>query len=218
MKDLTGEKFNYLTVLGFSHKCKKSSMVDYFWTCRCECGKILVVSRRSLTRGRKSCGCMSNVSHVGSSYHKGVATHGMSSSRFYKIYHKMLERCYKETKNTYSRFGIVVCDRWKESFINFKDDMYASYLEHVSVYGESNTSLDRIDVGGNYELSNCKWSTLKEQANNKSNNVVIEFNGKKMTLSQWADYLGWNYATLANRYKRNWEVSRMLTEKPRYQK
>lgn len=214
MEDLTGRKFNYLSVLGFSYK--KDG--NYYWSCRCVCGHVIDVSRRSLIRGRKSCGCMNNTAHIGGNYHGGVPTHGMSRSRFYKIYHKMMERCYGTIVNSYSVHGIEVCARWVQSFSNFKEDMYESYNHHVSIYGASNTTLDRIDVEGNYEPSNCRWATIKEQANNKSNNVIIEFDGKKMTLAEWADFLGWNYSTLANRHRRNWDVERMLTEKPRYQK
>lgn len=218
IEDLTGRVFNYLTVLGFDHREHNNVGYSYIWKCQCVCGKIVYVSRNSLFRGRKSCGCKNKVSHSGSSYHGGVTTHGMSKTRFYRIYQKMLERCYKEHNNKYVDNNIVVCDEWLKSFDDFKNDMYESYLNHVAIYGEKDTSIDRIDVDGNYCKENCRWATIKEQANNKSNNIVIEFAGQKLTLSQWADKLGWSYCTLSNRYKRGWDTERMLTEPPRYQK
>ena len=130
----------------------------------------------------------------------------------------MVERCYYGQNNSYINNGIEVCDSWKENFINFKNDMYESYLSHVQEYGEKDTSIDRIDVTGNYCKENCRWATIKEQANNKRNNIIIEYNNISKTLSEWADYLGWNYCTLAKRYKRGWSVERMLTEEPKYQK
>lgn len=218
MKDLSGMKFNYLTVLGFDHRESQGVGFKYLWKCKCICGKELLVSRSSLFRGTKSCGCMTKIAHIGSSYHGGVRTHGMSNTRFYKLYLKMFERCYKVKGNKYHSNNITVCARWKESFENFRDDMYESYLNHVAKFGEKNTTLDRIDFKGNYCKDNCRWATIKEQANNKENNIIISYNGVSLTLSQWADKLGWSYSTLANRHKRKWSVERMLTEKPRYQK
>lgn len=218
MKDLSDMKFNYLTVLRFDHRESLEVGFKYLWKCRCIYGKELSVSRNSLFRGIKSCGCMTKVAHTGSSYHGGIKTHGMSNIRFYRLYCKMIERCYKVKNNKYYSSNITVCNYWKTSFENFKEDMYESYLNHVAEFGEKNTTLDRIDFKGNYCKDNCRWATIKEQANNKENNVIITYNDVSLTLSQWADKLGWSYSTLANRYKRNWDVERLLTEKPRYQK
>lgn len=220
--DISGKIFNYIKVIRFHHKeYKSANNVEYYWECEClGCGKHIIVSRRALQRGRKSCGCMSRVSHNGSNYHLGVKSHGMSKTRFYKIYRKMIERCYKTSGNTYECRNIQVCDEWLGShgFEHFKKDMYNSYILHTEKFGEENTSIDRVNNDGDYSKTNCKWSTLKERANNKSNNIVIEFNGVNKTLAEWAEYLGWNYYTLMNRYRRGWSVERILTEEPRFQK
>lgn len=221
LEDISGKMYNYLKVIEFDHKETHGLNVEYYWKCKCTgCGNIILVSRKALTRGRKSCGCKSNIAHVGSSYHGGVKTHGMSKTRFYKIYRKMNERCNLEKDTSYDLHNISICDSWlgEDGFTNFKEDMYESYLVHVEKYGEKDTSIDRIDVLGNYEPDNCKWSTIKEQANNKTNNVCFTFNGMTKTMSEWADYLGWSYCTLANRHKRGWGLERMLTEPPKYQK
>lgn len=208
MEDLTNREFNYLTVICFSHKQKQGLCTQYYWKCRCVCGKEILVTRNSLMRGRKSCGCMSNISHTGSSYHGGVSTHGDSRTRLYKIFHKMKERCYYDKNSKYYQDGIIVCDEWKNSYETFKE--WA--LSHG--YNDRLT-LDRIDNMKNYCPENCRWATKKEQQNNKRNNIRLTFKGEELTLSQWADRLGWSYSSLANRYKRGWSVERMLTEIPK---
>lgn len=89
----------------------------------------------------------------------------------------------------YGGRGITVCDRWND-FLNFKEDMYESYLEHVEKYGEHDTSIDRIDVNGNYCPENCKWSTKKDQANNRRSNHKINICNKTYTLAELEELTG----------------------------
>lgn len=140
------------------------------WVCECHCGKTFITYGNYLKRGNtKSCGCYkeNNPSNF---------RHGMSKTRFWNIWRSMKQRClypkYKDFKY-YGGKGINICESWKR-FDNFKEDMYESYTQHVADYGEKDTTIDRIDSNGNYCKENCKWSTLKEQANNKSNNVIKE--------------------------------------------
>lgn len=116
---------------------------------------------------------------------KSIDWHGMSKTRINNIYHSMKERCYCETHNTYKRYGgrgIKVCDEWlgKYGFRNFYNwAMLNGYSETLTI--------DRIDVNGNYEPSNCRWITNKEQCNNKRNNRYIEIDGETLTFRQWCD-------------------------------
>lgn len=162
MCDIIGKKFNRLLVLEFSHN-KKSYK---FYKCICDCGNIKIVYKSHLTSGHtKSCGCFNREKSKYLNY-----SHGMCKTRFYEIWCNIKQRCYIETSqyfNCYGGRGIIMCESWKKSFINFRDDMYESYLKHVEEHGESNTTIDRIDVNGNYELSNCKWDTWINQANNR---------------------------------------------------
>lgn len=162
--DLTNKKFNRLTVIKFHSSIK--GIVRY--ECLCDCGNITVVKSNNLKNGHtKSCGCY-NISMIV----KRNTSHNFSKTRFYKIWGCMISRCSNKKGNRYHCYGgkgISVCDRWLK-FENFKDDMYDLYLKHVDIFGEKDTSIDRIDVNGNYEPSNCKWSTNKEQSSNTSKN------------------------------------------------
>lgn len=111
---------------------------------------------------------------------------------FYTKWRNINSRCYDERNNRYELYGargIRVCDRWRESFLNFFYDMWNSFNEAVKEYGIDNVSIDRIDVNGNYEPGNVRWATDEEQANNKRNNVIFKVyddNTKKCI----GDYIG----------------------------
>ena len=117
----------------------------------------------------------------------------------------MKERCLHEKSGHYKWYGargIKVCNRWLHSFKNFLADM-----------GEKpqGLSLDRINNNGNYEPSNCKWSTWGDQANNKRNNIWITFDGKTLSKAQWAREINIDIGTLANRIYHGWSISDALT-------
>lgn len=161
MKNIIGKKFNYLTVVSFSHKDKFRHV---FWNVKCDCGKLKKVMGGKLKANlTKSCGC----------YHKKIAkevntTHGMGYSRFYKIWEAMKWRC--SSKNSqhknYFDIGIRVCKRWN-IFENFKSDMLDSYNKHCKEFSEKDTSIDRINPFKSYNLLNCRWATRKIQNSNQ---------------------------------------------------
>lgn len=106
----------------------------------------------------------------------------------------MKQRCYTEKRKNFKNYGgrgIYVCDRWKNSFENFLLDM-----------GERppRTSLDRIDVNGNYEPSNCRWSDSETQYNNTRRNVYVNYEGNKVTLAQLSRITGVKYSKLRSIY------------------
>lgn len=127
-------------------------------------------------------------------------------SRLYSIYAGMKERCSNPQHCAYSSYGgrgISYCEDW-QSFQNFK------------AWAESNgytddLTLDRIDVNGNYEPSNCRWSTFKEQQNNRTNNHFIEYNGELKTLQQWGEIFNIKWTTLYKRLQSGWDVEKALT-------
>jgi len=157
VESLIGKRFGRWEVIS---KEGFNSCGQTMWLCQCECGTERIVNGSSLRTGRSnSCGCVS----------EGNKRHGMSGTRFYEIWSSMINRCKNKGQTAYKHYGgrgIKVCDRWKK-FENFYEDMYDSYVRHVESYGEQNTTLDRIEVDGNYTPENTKWSTWSEQNLNK---------------------------------------------------
>lgn len=101
--------------------------------------------------------------------------HNMIGSRFHNIWRSMKQRCLSHSCREYKYYGgrgIKICDRWL-TFNNFYADMYKSYVKHIEEFGEGDTSIDRVDVNGNYEPSNCHWATRKEQSVNKRTTILI---------------------------------------------
>ena len=135
--------------------------------CKCDCGnETTTLLNFLMTKTTKSCGCLKreNVARI-PRYKK----HGMSGTQFYNIYKGMRGRCEKEYTRGYELYGGRGIKCLWNSFEEFKRDMYASYIKHVTQYGEAQTSLDRKDGDGNYCVSNCRWATWKEQSANKRN-------------------------------------------------
>lgn len=184
-KDITGQKFHRLTAL-----YPVEGVRPMKWHCVCECGAEVDVDAGSLRRGdTKSCGCYRRELH---------RTHGMSRSKLHGVWSGILQRCYydKHIDNKwYSQKGLEVCEEWRCDFKVFYEwAMMTGYREGLT--------LDRIDNDLGYSPDNCRWRTPQEQANNRSTNIRIEYNGKTQTLKQWASELGINYSKLYGRIKR----------------
>lgn len=121
--------------------------------------------------------------------------------KFYDVWHHLKDRCLVKTNKKYKVYGgRGIKIEWND-FSDFYNEMFSSYLVHLEKYGLKNTTLDRIDVNGNYSKSNCRWATNKVQANNKTNTVWIENNDKKQTLAQLAEQFNISYKSLWNRIK-----------------
>lgn len=194
--DLTSIRVGRLTIL---HRGKNISKQPS-WVCLCDCGNELQVVASSLKSARtRSCGCLrAEISK------KTMTTHGMTNSSEYSIWSAMKKRCFDVNNQDYKNYGgrgITVCDRWVNSFANFYADLGAK---------PDGYSLDRIDVNGNYEPSNCKWSSLEEQANNKTNSVKYTLNGETLTITQWSKKSGLKVASLRKRLTQGMELSRAL--------
>lgn len=204
IRDLTGNRYGRLVVLSFAGRRGGKTM----WKCECDCGTIKDVSSSSLLSGyTRSCGCLHR--DVYSTWTPPNKTHGMKDSAEFNIWSMMKNRCTNPNCNRHQFYkdkGIKVCDRWlgPYGFIHFIEDM--------GMRPGPRYSIDRIDNDGDYCPENCRWATKKEQSNNQSRNLILEYNGKKNTLALWCDELGLNYKRTWKRLKDGWSVKRAFEE------
>ncbi len=184
-QDLTGSTFDDLTVV---RKSRVSERREQMWFCLCKCGNSREVTSRHLTKGKvRNCGCNRKVSS------KKFVTEELKST--YDTWCNMKQRCYYTLNHNYSYYGgrgITVCPRWLESFLYFLQDMGKK---------PPGASIDRINCDGNYCLENCRWATKDEQAKNKRNIVWVDFNDRKVSLTDYAKLTGIGYGAARHRYK-----------------
>ena len=131
---------------------------------------------------------------------------GRKGTRLYSIYENMLTRCENPKSTGFSRYGgrgISVCEEWHD-FKKFHD--WA-----INNGYSDNLTIDRIDNNGNYEPSNCRWVTLKEQANNKNCCHIVKMFGCEKTLMEWCETYNINYKTVRDRLKRGWSYEKAIT-------
>ena len=198
-KDLTGKKFERLIVLELVEVKKGHS----YWLCKCDCGKKKIICGNHLCRGNiKSCGCLRK--ELASK--KAKEKQFIPNKRIYGIWKNMKGRCYNQKSISYYNYGkrgIKVCDEWKNDFMSFYNwAMKNGYQEGLTI--------DRINVNGNYEPSNCRWVTWKEQCNNRKNNVIIEYNGEKNNIAYFIKKYNLGEFAIYKRIKNGWDVKRAI--------
>lgn len=200
--DLTGKSFGKLIVEFRVEKRSSSGCIQY--SCLCECGNRTITESNRLRKGRVlSCGCLQLESAI---------KHGMWNKPVYKTWVSLIQRCLNPNSTSYPKYGgrgIKVCDRWKESFQNFYDDMG----DRPSI----NHSIDRKDVNGNYEFSNCRWATSKEQGRNRTNNNFLEYKGEIKCMTEWCEIYNIPISTFNNRLIKGMSVKDAI-ETPRRKK
>jgi hypothetical protein len=207
VEDYIGKKIHHLTILEDLGTRGPNFARRVLVQCDCEKQTIKEINFGCLfgKQQTKSCGCVKMKNILNSNL-----SHGMSYTKEHKCWAHMKARCYDINDNRYYRYGgrgITVCDRWKNSFESFIEDMGMSPSPKHSV--------DRIDIDKNYERSNCRWATAKEQANNASSNRMITYEGKTQTLAQWSDETGIKRTTISMRIDSyGWTIEEALSVSP----
>lgn len=218
--DLVGKKFGRLLVIKRVENTKNGSSR---WLCKCDCGKRTITTASHLKSGHtKSCGCLSKeVAKQKAFNNKYFYKHGLSKDETFRrisyIRTSMKSRCYKPTNNEYKYYGgrgIKVCNEWLDE----ENGVMNFYNWSINNGYKNNLSIDRIDVNGNYEPNNCRWATPKEQARNKTNNIIIKYNNKTIKLIDAAEKLGINPRILRDRLRRGWTVERTIEKYPSHNK
>jgi hypothetical protein len=174
--------------------------------CLCYCWTIKWITRNHLkTWASKSCWC-NNRRLASERWSKSKVTHGKSWSKMYSKYQGILERCYNSESIWYENYwGRGIKCEW-ESFEDFYRDMWESYEAHVKEYWDIDTTIDRIDVNGNYCKENCRWATRKEQCNNRRNNTIVTYKGETDTLSNLCNKYWLDYILVINRLMKWWTL------------
>lgn len=202
--DLAGKKFNRLLVLEFAYIKKQTT----FWKCKCNCGNIVIVSLGHLKSNHtKSCGCLKK--EIISNKVKRQTKHNLRHTRIYETWVNMKTRCCNENNKNYKNYGgrgIKVCEEWLD-----KDNGFINFYNWAMDNGYNDTlTIDRIDVNGNYEPSNCRWVNMQKQNNNRRNNHIIIYNGERKTLEEWSRILPINISSAELRYRimNNWSIEK----------
>lgn len=194
-KDIIGERFGRYKVVSFAQKRGNYP----FYNCLCDCGNTKEVNYYNLVNKQtNSCGCLRTEKLL-----ERKVSHGLSRTRFYTIYAMMRQRCFNKNHSHYNNYGGRGIRCYWDTMEEFKKDMYDSYLAHVDVFGEKETSIERIDNDRGYYKENCRWATMIEQSYNKRNTKTIIIDGEitplRLFAKTFAEETGINVATIMDR-------------------
>lgn len=203
--DLTGKRFSRLLVISATEERYLDRQI--MWKCLCDCGnEILTVSSWLKDGTVQSCGCLNRELTA-----KRNFKHGMTKTDTYRVWRKLFERCYNPKDKAYAYYGgrgISICERWYE-FINFLSDMGLR---------PKRMQIDRINNNGNYEPSNCRWATSRQNNNNRRDNLKIEYQGESHTIREWSDKTGIKYNVIHLRLYRRWPIDSIFTKPIRWRR
>jgi len=183
-KDLTGQSFGELVVLGYAGNNHKKHRT---WECRCSCGNVVIVATYELSQGVKvSCGCNNG-----------------DRTKLYYTYNNIVDRLNNPKHKQYKDYGgrgIGIDPVWAsrpEGFINFCEwALTSGYAEGLTI--------DRKDVNGDYSPDNCRWATMKEQCENRRSTRLITYNGETKSAKAWSIHLGGSADVVIQRLKAGW--------------
>lgn len=204
--DITGKKFNRLTVMAFLPLENK-------WLCQCDCGNFCKVKGSHIKDGHtKSCGCRKRETideRVAANTKHGYYIGG-KPDKFTSIYRSMMQRCYDSNSTYYYRYGgrgITVCDEWRNDIVAFHKWCENTY--------NGSGSIDRIDNNKGYSPENCRWATKQQQARNRASNVIYKTSKGTGCQAELAKMWGIDEKLVSHRIHRGWEPERAFSTPPR---
>lgn len=193
LKDITGQVFSRLTVI---KRVTPIGVKPVLWLCSCSCGKEISTTGDRLRSGAsKTCGC----SRIGR-----ARTHGQSTIPEYRVWRAMKDRCLNPKDRGYKNYGgrgIKVCERWHK---------YENFIADMGRRPSDEFSIERRNVNGNYEPSNCYWMEFCKQSRNRRFVSYLEWNGERDTLASWSRRLGVSYQTARERMMKGWTPKEIL--------
>lgn len=202
-KDITGVRFGRLVAMRYAGQSRFRAAM---WECQCDCGKQATVSGNALRSGNtRSCGCLAVDVFVA-----GIKDRSRCDGADlpeYHIWHNMVRRCTCPKSKDYHRYGgrgIRVCERWLDSCRLFVEDVGTRpSLQH---------QIDRYpNNDGNYELGNVRWALPRQNCQNRRDNVLLEWNGRTLCVTEWARETGINCRTIMERLRRGWTTEKALS-------
>lgn len=197
--DFEGKQFGFLTPLGKSESKSKYGVV---WRFECKCGnEVEKIAHRVFAGLVRSCGCLPST-------HKGGLKHGLSGHYLYVRWCAIIDRCTNPNNSRWESYGgrgICLYPEWRNDPQKF--------IDYMGPRPSMNHTIDRIDNDKGYEPGNLRWADRKTQQRNRRTNFVIEYNGLKMCVTEWAEKLGLNASCLATRIKRGWPLEIAMSSK-----
>lgn len=208
--EIIGRRFGKLVVLSFTGIYGTGTHAKRMVSCKCDCGLIKETRLGSLLSGNTtSCGC-NQKPYEGSIIKK----YGTYDTGLLHIYHQMLSRCHDSKDQSYKNYGargISVSDEWRGNFLSFYDWC-------MSNNWQKGMEIDRKDNNGNYHPDNCRIVSKKINARNKRYNRVIEYNGLKLTMIEWAERTGIDYDSIRYRLDKGMSLDDVFSKENHYGK
>ena len=197
LKILTGEKFGKWSVIERAPNKGRAVM----WRCRCDCGTEKIVHGTSLKSGTSTmCRSCADRSHK-------PRSHGLTKHPLYRTWQRIKSSTTNPNHQDYEWYGgkgVSVCEEWFHDFTKF----YEWSITHGYQPG---LTIDRIEVDGNYEPSNCRWIPFKEQTLNRTDSVYLTHNGITRTVKEWSQITGIKPSTLYARFHKGWPHDKILS-------
>lgn len=188
--DISGSRFEKLIVLEDGFKKGK----EIYCHVKCDCGNDFYVRKACLkNKNTRSCGCIHREQLADRN-----ASHMMSNSKIYIIYHGIIGRCYVKSNTGYKNYGAIgvkMCDEWVKSFEVF-------YEWAINNGYKEGLSIERVNVNGNYSPENCTWIEKNKQALNKRNSVFVTINGVKRNISECIREFGIKSSRVYSSYRK----------------